>query len=115
MSDATKPTRRPSPRGVSDDRAGSRAVPLKPPRKRRRRAAGPSASGCSSSSLIWMIPTIGLLVSSFRDSDDPRSGWWTVFTGGGFNATLDNYTTVLERRAWARRSSTRSRSPSRRP
>jgi alpha-glucoside transport system permease protein len=46
---------------------------------------------------IWTVPTVGLLVSSFRDPDDVRrSGWWTVFTGGGFNATMDNYTTVLE-------------------
>ena len=47
--------------------------------------------------LIWTVPTVGLLVSSFRPSDDVRrTGWWTVFTGGGFNATLENYTTVLE-------------------
>ena len=47
--------------------------------------------------MIWTIPTVGLLVASFRDRDLTRtSGWWTVFTGGGFNVTLDNYRDVLE-------------------
>ncbi len=28
---------------------------------------------------IWLIPTVGLLVSSFRQPDDiQQSGWWTV-------------------------------------
>src|SRR5512144_810067 len=28
---------------------------------------------------IWLIPTVGLLVSSFRDPNDIQtSGWWTV-------------------------------------
>ncbi|MDT0381645.1 carbohydrate ABC transporter permease [Streptomyces sp. DSM 42041] len=34
--------------------------------------------------LIWLMPTAGLLSSSFRDSADiADSGWWTVFTDPG--------------------------------
>lgn len=30
--------------------------------------------------LIWLIPTLGVFVTSFRNSEDIfRSGWWTVF------------------------------------
>ena len=30
--------------------------------------------------LVWTIPTVGLLITSFRDPDDIKtSGWWTVF------------------------------------
>ena len=30
--------------------------------------------------LVWMVPTIGLFVSSFRDRFDIQtSGWWTIF------------------------------------
>lgn len=47
--------------------------------------------------LLWVTPTIGLLVSSFRPPDDVRrSGWWTVITSPGeAEFTLDNYRTVL--------------------
>ncbi len=35
--------------------------------------------------LIWTIPTIGLLVSSFRDRDDIKNtGWWTVLPHNGW-------------------------------
>jgi alpha-glucoside transport system permease protein len=44
--------------------------------------------------IIWSLPTIGLLVTSFRDRDDAsRSGWWTVVREPKF--TLDNYRQVL--------------------
>lgn len=45
--------------------------------------------------MLWLIPTVGLLVSSFRP---PRlvstSGWWTAFTLP-FQFTLQNYRDVL--------------------
>lgn len=44
---------------------------------------------------LWTIPTLGILVSSFRPEDDVRSsGWWTAITDWDF--TLDNYRTVLQ-------------------
>jgi alpha-glucoside transport system permease protein len=47
--------------------------------------------------LVWVIPTIGLLVASFRPGDQIlQSGWWTVVAHPGqAGLTLDNYRTVL--------------------
>lgn len=47
--------------------------------------------------LIWMIPTIGLFINSFRTPTDiTSSGWWTaLFPPEAF--TLDNYSYVLGR------------------
>jgi alpha-glucoside transport system permease protein len=44
--------------------------------------------------LIWLAPTVGLLVTSFRPRTDIQStGWWdTIFT---LRFTLDNYVQVL--------------------
>ena len=44
--------------------------------------------------LIWLVPTIGLLVTSFRPrSDIQATGWWDIFE---LHFTLDNYRQVLE-------------------
>jgi alpha-glucoside transport system permease protein len=47
--------------------------------------------------LLWVTPTIGLLISSFRPADDVRrTGWWTVVTNPSTaRFTLDNYRTAL--------------------
>jgi len=48
--------------------------------------------------LIWLVPTIGLLVSSFRDEAEVKdSGWWTVIQSPlDFSQwTLQNYDQVL--------------------
>lgn len=45
--------------------------------------------------IVWLIPTIGLLVNSFRPPEAlTQSGWWTaIFSPAQF--TLDNYAHVL--------------------
>ncbi len=51
--------------------------------------------------LVWSIPTIALLVSSFRDpSAIADSGWWTAITK--FDFSLGNYERVLDQRGMAR-------------
>lgn len=43
---------------------------------------------------VWTVPTVGLLITSFRpDGDIKTSGWWTWFTNPTF--TLENYDQVL--------------------
>ncbi len=45
--------------------------------------------------IIWLIPTIGLLINSFRPSDAVQtSGWWNIIFQPS-QVTLDNYAYVL--------------------
>ncbi|MFJ4923904.1 carbohydrate ABC transporter permease [Streptomyces sp. NPDC088725] len=46
--------------------------------------------------LFWLMPTLGLLVSSLRDSTDINaSGWWKVFTAPS-QLTVENYSRLLD-------------------
>ncbi|MGO9412528.1 MAG: carbohydrate ABC transporter permease, partial [Spirochaetia bacterium] len=44
--------------------------------------------------VAWLVPTVGLLVTSFRpQSDIAASGWWQIVVTPRF--TTDNYNAVL--------------------
>jgi alpha-glucoside transport system permease protein len=44
--------------------------------------------------LVWLVPTLGLLVTSLRPRADIQStGWWDIFN---LHLTLENYRQVLE-------------------
>jgi len=52
--------------------------------------------------LLWMTPTIGLLVSSFRPATEVAStGWWMAFQTP-FKFTLDNYSSVISQNGMGR-------------
>lgn len=45
--------------------------------------------------IFWLVPTVGLLLTSLRSgADNASSGWWTVFTRPA-QLTLDNYANLL--------------------
>jgi alpha-glucoside transport system permease protein len=52
--------------------------------------------------VIWSLPTLGLLLSSFRSRDAQRtSGWWEI-VGDTDELTLENYRTVFSASGTAR-------------
>lgn len=45
--------------------------------------------------VFWLVPTVGLLLTSFRSAgDNAASGWWTVFTKPA-ELTIQNYSNLL--------------------
>ena len=74
------------------------------PGRKKKSLAGDAARSISSPwasvaaiviAVLWTIPTIGLLVTSFRDQRAiNRSGWWTAFGDPGA-FTLENYRQAL--------------------
>ncbi len=49
--------------------------------------------------IIWIVPTLGLLITSFRPAEEVNStGWWTVFSSplDFTKYTLDNYRQVIK-------------------
>jgi len=48
--------------------------------------------------VVWLVPAVGVLVTSFRGPDDVReTGWWTVLWDPfGTDWTFDNYRTALD-------------------
>lgn len=55
--------------------------------------------------LVWITPSVGVVINSFRPGRAMRaSGWWTIFSGPfDFTRwTLENYETVLQSQGLAR-------------
>jgi multiple sugar transport system permease protein/alpha-glucoside transport system permease protein len=75
------------------------------PGRARRSLAARVASGAAGGALriflllvalFWLVPTFGLLVSSFRDPTDiAESGWWKVFSAPA-QLTTKSYESLLE-------------------
>ena len=90
------------PEKVSSDMEHTTDAP--PKKKRGKSAAGDAARAISSPwaslaaiviAVLWTIPTIGLLVTSFRKQRDINtSGWWTSFSDPSAY-TLENYRQAL--------------------
>ena len=70
-------------------RADKRAIAAKG------KLSSPWASGVAVViAVLWTIPTLGLLITSFRPKADiRRTGWWTIWQDPSF--TLENYHDVL--------------------
>ncbi|MFD5599711.1 carbohydrate ABC transporter permease [Leucobacter sp. NPDC058333] len=88
---------------VSAPRPGG-TKPSGPVRRRNRTLAARIASAASNGivqavlvivAVFWLVPTVGLLLTSFRTAgDNASSGWWTVLTKPA-ELTLENYANLL--------------------
>ncbi len=62
----------------------------------RRLGRGPLHLAVLVIAVLWLVPTVGLLVSSFRPATlVATTGWWNAITTP-FSFTLDNYRQVIE-------------------
>ncbi|MEO3778284.1 carbohydrate ABC transporter permease [Micromonospora sp. B11E3] len=78
-----------TPKASGTARAGAR----RPARPRRRLALHLAVVALM---VLWAVPTVGLLVSSFRpQSELSTSGWWTAFAPP-YHFTMDNYRDVFQ-------------------
>ncbi|MFD9124962.1 carbohydrate ABC transporter permease [Kitasatospora sp. NPDC059571] len=84
-----------SPTAVDDGAAPAAPAPVPAVKAARRAFSSPISSLLMIVvTVLWTIPTLGLLVTSLRPKQDVAStGWWEFFTHP--SATLDNYHTVL--------------------
>ena len=82
---------------VGEEAAGSTAIGKAP------RGGNPANAGWFTRITItvicflWVVPLIGLFVTSFRsESDANTTGWWTMFSSSSFwgGLSLDNYSTA---------------------
>ena len=90
------------PEKISPEMEHTTDAPVK--KRRGKSAAGDAARAISSPwaslaaiviAVLWTVPTIGLLVTSFREPRDiNRSGWWTSFADPSAY-TLENYREAL--------------------
>ncbi|MFU8852159.1 carbohydrate ABC transporter permease [Micromonospora sp. SL1-18] len=73
---------------------GTRAAATRKPARPRRRLVLHLA--VVALMVIWAVPTVGLLVSSFRpQSELSTSGWWTAFAPP-YHFTMENYRDVFQ-------------------
>jgi alpha-glucoside transport system permease protein len=82
--------------GVAGPRVAAQTREPLAARLGRRFARGPLNIFLILVGLFWLVPSIGLLVSSFRSAADyGESGWWTVLSEPA-RLTLDGYSGLLE-------------------
>lgn len=82
------------------------ATPSEKTRKRQKSDGGqPQKAGWFARTVVgilcflWIVPVIGLFLTSFRPRDDANSsGWWTLFwtPSAWTRMTFDNYTTAID-------------------
>jgi alpha-glucoside transport system permease protein len=92
MSSATVAPRTRARRGHRPDPSG----PTMARRVRKQLTSRAASLVALTIAIMWTLPTLGLLVSSFRPSIKIRtSGWWTAFSPDDMEFTTKNYTDVL--------------------